>query len=63
MTVETESAVQTLQKPEDIFVSAEQKRISARERKAAITEEDRTVLNLIQSEFPLVERPYAAIGE
>lgn len=61
MTVET--IVETVQNPEDIFESGEQKRISARERKAAITEEDRAVLNIIQSDFPLVERPYAAIGE
>ena len=64
MTVETaESTVETLTNPEDIFESGEQKRISARERKAAITEEDRAVLNIIQSDFPLAERPYAAIGE
>jgi siroheme decarboxylase len=45
------------------FEQQEARRISARERKAAMTESDRAVLNLIQNEFPLVERPYAALGE
>jgi siroheme decarboxylase len=48
---------------EDTFEAAETKRISARERRNAITAEDRALLDIIQGDFPLVERPYAALGE
>jgi len=51
-----------LSSPEE-FESAEAKRISARERRNAMTEHDRALLDLIQSEFPLTERPFAALGE
>ncbi len=48
---------------EDTFEAQEAKRISARERQNAITESDRGLLDLIQGDFPLTERPYAALGE
>ena len=38
----------TIQKPEDSFEEQEAKRLTARERKAAITEQDRAILNIIQ---------------
>jgi len=47
----------------EAFEAAEAKRISARERKQAITPEDRALLDLIQGDFPLVERPFQILGE
>lgn len=52
----------TVATPEQ-FEAAEAKRISARERKNAITEKDRALLDLMQGAFPLCRRPFAALGE
>jgi len=46
----------------EAFEAAEARRISARERKEAITPPDRALLDRIQGDFPLVERPYQALG-
>ena len=45
------------------FETQEAKRISARERKNAMNEHDRALLDLIQTDFPLTERPYLTLGE
>lgn len=45
------------------FENQEAKRISARERQNAMTDNDRALLDLIQTDFPLVERPYLALAE
>ena len=45
------------------FETREAKRITARERKNAMTDDDRALLDLIQTDFPLAERPYLALGE
>ena len=45
------------------FENREAKRITARERKNAMNEHDRALLDAIQTDFPLVERPYLALGE
>ncbi len=39
------------------FENQEAKRISARERKNAMTDRDRALLDLIQTDFPLEARP------
>lgn len=53
---------QTISSPE-AFEAAELKRISQRERQNAMTDLDRALLDLIQGDFPLTERPYATLGE
>jgi len=58
----TTTAEPILSSPE-AFENAEAKRISARERQNAMTDLDRALLDLIQGEFPLTERPYATLGE
>ena len=45
------------------FENQEARRISARERKIAMTDDDRKLLDVIQTDFPQVARPYLALGE
>jgi len=52
----------TVASPEQ-FEAAEAKRVSARERKNATTDQDRALLDLMQGAFPLCRRPFAALGE
>lgn len=47
----------------EAFETSEAKRISARERRDAMTAEDRALLDVIQGDFPLTEHPFAALGE
>jgi DNA-binding Lrp family transcriptional regulator len=45
------------------FENQEAKRISARERQNAMTDRDRALLDLIQTDFPLEARPYQVLAE